>query len=161
MSRKVVILFGSKADVDFAEPLRRTLKEFGIDFDQRIASAHKTPEKVLKILGEYEKGKDELVYITIAGRSNALSGVVDANTKYPVIACPPYSEKFAGIDIYSSLRMPSGVAPLVILEPEAAALAAAKILALGDEELLKKISEYRSHIKKKVEVDDRTLRRPR
>lgn len=160
MSRKVVILFGSKADVDFAEPLRRTLKEFGIGFDQRIASAHKTPEKVLKILGEYEKGKDELVYITIAGRSNALSGLVDANTKYPVIACPSRSE-FAHIDIYSSLRMPSGVAPLVILEPEAAALAAAKILALGDEELSKKIAEYRSHIKEKVETDDRTLRRPR
>ncbi len=161
MSRKVVIVFGSRADVDFAEPLRRTLKEFGIDFDQRIASAHKTPEKVLKILGEYEKGGDKLVYITIAGRSNALSGLVDANTKYPVVACPPYSEKFAGIDIYSSLRMPSGVAPLVILEPEAAALAAAKILALGDEELSKKIAEYRSHIKEKVETDDRTLRRPR
>jgi 5-(carboxyamino)imidazole ribonucleotide mutase len=161
MSRKVVILFGSKADLDFAEPLRRTLKEFGIDFNQRIASAHKTPEKVLKILGEHEKGGDKLVYITIAGRSNALSGLVDANTKYPVIACPPYSEKFAGIDIYSSLRMPSGVAPLVILEPEAAALAAAKILAFDDEELSKKIAEYRRRIKEKVEVDDRALRRPR
>jgi 5-(carboxyamino)imidazole ribonucleotide mutase len=161
MSRKVVIVFGSRADVDFAEPLRCTLKEFGIDFDQRIASAHKTPEKVLKILGENEKGGDKLVYITIAGRSNALSGLVDANTKYPVIACPPYSEKFAGIDIYSSLRMPSGVAPLVILEPEAAALAAAKILAFEDEELLKKIAEYRSRTKEKVEVDDRALRRPR
>jgi 5-(carboxyamino)imidazole ribonucleotide mutase len=156
MSRKVVILFGSKADVDFAEPLRRTLKEFGIGFDQRIASAHKTPEKVLKILGEYEKGKDELVYITIAGRSNALSGLVDANTKYPVVACPPYSE-FAGIDIYSSLRMPSGVAPLVVLDPESAALAAAKMLALGDEKLSKKIAEYRRRVKEKVEEDDRVL----
>jgi len=156
MSRKVVILFGSKADVDFAEPLRRTLKEFGIDFDQRIASAHKTPEKVLKILGEYEKGKDELIYITIAGRSNALSGLVDANTKYPVIACPPRSE-FAHVDIYSSLRMPSGVASLVILDPKSAALAAAKMLALGDEKLSKKIAEYRRRIKEKVEVDDRAL----
>jgi 5-(carboxyamino)imidazole ribonucleotide mutase len=159
MLRKVVIIFGSKADVDFAEPMRRALKEFGIDFDQRIASAHKTPEKVLKILEEYEKGENELVYITIAGRSNALSGLVDANTKYPVIACPPYSEKFAGVDIYSSLSMPSGVAPLVILEPEAAALAAAKIFALGDEEISKKIAAYRRGVKEKLEADDRTLRR--
>ena len=156
--RKVVILFGSKADVDFAEPLRRMLKEFEINFDQRVASAHKTPEKVLKVLRECEKGKDEVVYITIAGRSDALSGMVDANTKYPVIACPPYSEKFAGADIYSSLRVPSGVAPLVVLEPEAAAIAAAKILALGDEGLSKKIEEFQHRIKEKVEVDDRALR---
>lgn len=159
MSRKVVIIFGSKADVDFAEPLRRVLREFGIDFEQRVASAHKAPEKVLKILEEYEKGENELIYITIAGRSNALSGLVDANTKYPVIACPPYSEKFAGVDIYSSLRMPSGVAPLVVLEPEAAALAAAKIFALSDEEISKKIAAYRRGIKEKLEADDRTLRR--
>ncbi len=159
MSRRVVILLGSKVDVDFAEPLRRTLKEFGIDFDQRIASAHKTPKKLLEILKEYEKRRGELVYITIAGRSNALSGLVDANTKYPVIACPPYSEKFAGIDIYSSLRMPSGVAPLVVLEPEAAALAAAKILALGDEGLSKKVTEYQHKKKEKVEAGDRALRR--
>lgn len=159
MPQKVVIIFGSKADVDFAEPLKRTLKEFGIDFDQRIASAHKTPEKVLKILGEYEKSGAELVYITIAGRSNALSGLVDANTKYPVIACPPYSEKFAGVDIYSSLRMPSGVAPLVIIEPEAAALAAAKIFALNNEEISKKIATHRRKIKEKLEADDQALRR--
>ena len=152
-------MFGSKADVDFAEPLRRTLKAFGIDFDQRIASAHKTPEKVLEMLRVYEKGKDEVVYITIAGKSNALSGMVDANTKYPVIACPPYSEKFAGVDIYSSLRVPRGVAPLVVLEPEAAALAAAKILSLGDEGLSKKIARYQRRMKEKVEADDRALKR--
>jgi len=156
MSRKVVILFGSKADVDFAEPMKRTLKEFGVDFDQRIASAHKTPEKVLDIIKEYEKSGDEVVYITVAGRSNALSGLVDANTKYPVIACPPRSE-FAHIDIYSSLCMPSGVAPLVILDPRSAALAAAKMLALGDEKLSKKIAEYRRRVKEKVEEDDRAL----
>jgi len=158
MSQKVVILFGSKVDVDFAKPLRRTLKEFGINFDQRIASAHKTPKKVLEILREYEKCEDELIYITVAGRSNALSGVVDANTKYPVIACPPYSEKLR-IDIYSSLRMPSGVAPLVLLEPEAAALAAAKILALNDEKLSKKIAKYQRRMKEKIEANDKTLRR--
>lgn len=159
MPKKVIVLFGSKANIGFAEPLRRALRAFGIDFDQRIASAHKTPEKVLEILRGYEKGKDEIVYITIAGRSNALSGLVDANTRFPVIACPPYSEEFAGIDIYSSLRMPSGVAPFVVLDPEAAALAAAKILALNDEGLSKKIAEYQRRKKEKVEADDRALKR--
>jgi 5-(carboxyamino)imidazole ribonucleotide mutase len=154
---KVIIIFGSRADADFAEPLRRTLKELGVPFEQRVASAHKAPEKVLGILKEYESG-DELVYITIAGRSNALSGLVDANTKYPVIACPPYSEKFGGANIYSSLLMPSGVAPLVVLEPEAAALAAAKILALTDGKISKKISAYQMRMKEKLEEDDRTLK---
>ncbi len=158
MSQKVVILFGSKVDVDFAKPLRRTLQEFGINFDQWITSAHKTPKKVLEILREYEKSEDELIYITVAGRSNALSGVVDANTKFPVIACPPCSERLS-IDIYSSLRMPSGVAPLVLLDPEAAALAAAKILALDNEKLSKKITNYQSQMKKKIEANNKTLRR--
>ncbi len=157
MTRKIVILFGSKSDTDFAEPIRRVLKEFGVDFDQRIASAHKTPEEVLEILKGYEKKGGEVVYITIAGRSNALSGMVDANTKYPVIACPPRPEKFWSVDIYSSLRMPSGVAPLVVLEPEAAALAAVKILSLGDKELSKKIAAYQGRIKEKVKADDQVL----
>jgi phosphoribosylaminoimidazole carboxylase PurE protein len=70
------------------------------------------------------------VYITVAGRSNALSGFVDAQVTAPVIACPPESEAFGGLDILSSLRMPRGVAPLVVLEPENAALAAAKMLGM-------------------------------
>jgi len=60
----------------------------------------------------------------VAGRSNALSGFLDAQVTAPVIACPPASEAFGGMDILSSLRMPRGVAPLVVLEPENAALAA-------------------------------------
>lgn len=159
MPPKVVVLYGSKKDLDFAEPLRRLLRDLGLGFDQRIASAHKTPERLLEILNEYERSGHEIVYITIAGMSNALSGLVDAHTKYPVIACPPYSEKFAGADIYSSLRVPSGVAPLVVLDPEAAALAAAKILALRDEGLSRKIEEYHRRLKEKVEEDDRALMR--
>ena len=155
--RKVVILYGSKADVDFGGPMRRLLEEFGINFDQRIASAHKTPEKVLRMLKEYESSGDEIVYITVAGRSNALSGFVDANARYPVISCPPNLEKFPA-DIYSSLRMPSGVAPLVILDPEAAALAAAKMLALGDGGLSKRITGYQRKMKEKIEAGDRSLR---
>jgi len=150
---------GSKSDFEFADKIVKTLKDFGIHYELRIASAHKTPEKVLEILREYEKGNENLVYITIAGRSNALSGMVYANTRYPVIACPLYSEKFSGIDIFSSLRMPSGVAPLVILEPESAALAAAKILSLKDQKLGEKVSEYQRKMKDKLEREDEELRK--
>ena len=150
---EVVIIMGSKADVEFSRKIAKFLDEFGISYTMRVASAHKTPEKVLKILKEY---KDAL-FITVAGRSNALSGFVDANTTSPVIACPPYSDKFSGLDVLSSLRMPSGVAPMVVLEPENAALAAAKILALKNEKLRKKVEEYQKKKKEEVESTDREV----
>lgn len=84
--------------------------------------------------------------------SNALSGFTDAQTFCPVIACPPYSDKFAGNDIYSSLRMPSGVAPLTVLSPENAALAAAKIIGLVNPEIQVKISSYQAN--KRIDLED-------
>lgn len=121
---------GSKADLPFAERVAVVLGEFGLPAELRIASAHKSVQHLLAMLAAYEADERLKVYITIAGRSNALSGLVDANVTAPVIACPPYSEEFGGMDLLSSLRMPSGVAPAVVLEPEAAALLAAKILGL-------------------------------
>ncbi len=151
---KVVIVMGSKFDLDFAKRIGKYLDEFGIEYEYRIASAHKTPERVLEILNEY----DRVVYITVAGRSNALSGFVDANTSNPVIACPPYSERFAGVDVFSSLRMPSGVAPMVILEPENAALAAAKIIGLYDDDVRKKVESYQRLKKLEVIKADEEIR---
>ena len=156
MERKVVILMGSRLDYEFSQKIADYLEKFGIKHEFRVASAHKTPEKVLKILKEYE-GKP-IVYITVAGRSNALSGMVDANTTRPVIACPPYSEKFAGVDIFSSLRVPSGIGLTVTLEPEGAAIAAAKIFALEDEELAKQIAEYQRSKKGEIEKADDEVR---
>ncbi|HLL49841.1 MAG TPA: AIR carboxylase family protein, partial [Thermomicrobiales bacterium] len=95
------------------------------------------------------------VYITVAGRSNALSGVVDANSRHPVIACPPYGERFGGMDLLSSVRMPGGVAPMLVLEPEGAALAAAKILAVGDPALSERIAAWRNDVQAQAMADDR------
>jgi 5-(carboxyamino)imidazole ribonucleotide mutase len=115
----------------------------------KVASAHKTPERVLKLVRELEKEVE--LFITVAGRSNALSGLVDAQTFKPVIASPVLSERFGGADIFSSLRMPSGVAPLVILEPEEAALAAAKIIGLYDPQVREKVKAYQEEKRKEVE----------
>lgn len=150
---KVVIIMGSGKDQEFSEYISSTLDEFEISYDTRVASAHKTPRKLLSIVEEYEN-EEGIVFITVAGRSNALSGFVDANTIWPVIACPPYSDKFGGADIFSSLRMPSGVGPLVLLDPESAALAAAKILALQDEEIYQKVSYYQKKAKDRVLKSD-------
>jgi 5-(carboxyamino)imidazole ribonucleotide mutase len=157
MTGKVVILMGSERDLEFCREIAKHLKAFGLEYEFRVASAHKTPQKVLEILKEFEQQK--IVYVTVAGRSNALSAFVDANTAKPVIACPPYSEKFGGADVYSSLRVPSGVGSLVTIEPEGAAVAVAKIFAAEDRALEKKVREYQNAKKKEIEKADESVRK--
>lgn len=135
----VILILGSPADRDFAAKITAALDDFGIPHVTRIASAHKVPHYLLDLLADYEADPQPKVYITVAGRSNALSGMVDASVAAPAIACPPYSDKFGGADVYSSLRTPSGVAPAVVLEPDNAALLAAKILGVGDAALRDKV----------------------
>lgn len=133
MTPLVPIIMGSKSDLDHGNAIAAALNGYGIDTEIRVASAHKAATYLLELLAEYESDPRPKVYVTIAGRSNALSGLVDGNVAAPVIACPPYSDRFGGADLFSSLRMPSGIAPLVVLDPGGAALAAAKILGVGDE----------------------------
>jgi 5-(carboxyamino)imidazole ribonucleotide mutase len=152
---KVKIIMGSEGDSEFCKKIGKVLDKYGISYEYRVASAHKTPEKGLEILKEDKE--ETLVYITVAGRSNALSGFVDFNTHRPVIACPPYSDKFAGADIFSSLRMPSGSGALTVIEPEAAAIAATKILGLKDEKLAKKVKQSQKELKEKVQRSDKEV----
>ena len=150
----VVILMGSKSDLPFVARITETLDALGVDYGRRVASAHKSARYLLDLLAEYEAGGEVGVYITVAGRSNALSGMADANVAAPVIACPPYSEKYGGADLYSSLRMPSGVAPAVVIEPAGAALLACKILAVGDAELRGRVTAIqRAHTAAIVSTD--------
>ena len=142
MTSQVIIIMGSKSDLSHAQLIVKTLMALEISYQMRICSAHKATQRLLEILHGYEE-EGPLVYITIAGRSNALSAVVDANTRYPVIACPPYSDRFGGMDLLSSLRLPSGIASPTILEPEGAAMLAAKMLALSDEQLLQRLLHYK------------------
>jgi 5-(carboxyamino)imidazole ribonucleotide mutase/phosphoribosylaminoimidazole-succinocarboxamide synthase len=124
----VVIIMGSKTDQPHVEKITEALTRFDLSHQLCIASAHKSVVHLLELLAAFEADPAPKVYLTVAGRSNALSGMVDANVMAPVIACPPYSDAFAGADVFSSLRMPSGVAPALVLEPANAALLAAKIL---------------------------------
>ncbi len=157
MKGKAVIIMGSERDLEFCREIAKTLKTLTVDYEFRVASAHKTPSKVLEILKEFENEK--VVYVTVAGRSNALSAFVDSNTAKPVIACPPYSEKYGGADIYSSLRVPSGVGTVVTIEPEGAAIAVAKIFAVEDPNLEKVIKGYQSEKKKEIDRADETTRK--
>jgi 5-(carboxyamino)imidazole ribonucleotide mutase len=157
LDAKAVIIMGSERDVEFCREVAKYLKILGVNYEFRVASAHKTPEKVLVVLKEFEK--ENAVYITVAGRSNALSAFVDANTSKPVIACPPYSEKYGGADVFSSLRVPSGIGSVVTIEPEGAAIVVAKIFALNDNALEKRVKDYQSGKKKEVEKANETVKK--
>lgn len=157
MSPLLVILMGSKSDLGFAQKVKEAAQSFGFEVVMRVASAHKTAAHALKLLQQYESDPRPKVYVTIAGRSNALSGFTDGAVTAPVIACPPTSEAFAGADIFSSLRMPSGIAPAVVLEPVNAALLAAKIIAVADPEMRKAVKAYQAKMQNVILADDQEV----
>ncbi len=151
-----VIIMGSSADIGWAGRIEQELKNLGVESVIRVASAHKVPLYCLEVVKEYEKKAG--VFITVAGRSNALSGFVDAQTHLPVIACPPYGEKYAGADLFSSISMPSGVAPMVVCDAGNAALAAAKILAGSDNRVLEKLKTQQEKLKDDIKKDDQEIK---
>lgn len=157
MSGKAVIIMGSERDLDFSREIAKYLKLLEVTYEFRVASAHKSPESVLEIIKEFQNEK--IVYITVAGRSNALSAFVDANSSKPVIACPPYSETYSGVDIFSSLRVPSGVGSVVAIEPEGAAIAAAKIFALEDTVAAETVKGYQASKKKELEQANESVKK--
>jgi len=126
--KKAILILGSDKDLDHAQKITDKLNEYDIANETHVASAHKNPLKVLEIL-ENNKNAKKLVYITIAGRSNALSGFVAANSDFPTIACPPFADKIDMlVNIHSTLQMPSEVPVMTVLDPGNAALAAKRIL---------------------------------
>lgn len=159
MPGRVVIVMGSKSDLDHVNRIVEQLEAFGIEHTLRVASAHKSVRHLLNILDHSEESGETFVFIAVAGRSNALAGMMDANTTRPVITCPPVSLTFAGADIYSSLRMPSGVAPMIVLDPKGAALAAAKVLALSDPALVIRIAAYQAEMTESVVEADQDLKK--
>lgn len=128
----VIIVMGSPSDKAYGDKIAECLITFGLAYEILYASAHKTPLHLLHLIEATERKyvNEPRVYITVAGLSNGLSGMVDAAVQVPVIACPPIDthDVFASYDMFSSLRMPSGVAPAVVLNPLNAALLSAKIL---------------------------------
>ncbi len=153
----LVILMGSRADEDHCHRIADAARSFGLDTVLRVGSAHKTAEHVLNILAEYKADPRPKVYITVAGRSNALSGFTDGAVSDPVIACPPPSDAFGGVDVFSSLRMPSGISPAVVLEPVNAALLAAKILGLVDPAVREAVALFQRKQADKITDDDAAL----
>lgn len=129
---KVIIISGSKSDKEFVNKIEVALDEVGIAHEWEAASAHKETARVLELLNAWESSGDNIVYITVAGRSNALSGVVACNVKHPVLAVPPFKDKVDFmVNINSTLQMPSNTPVLTVLEPKNAAQAIQRIFAFA------------------------------
>ena len=137
----VCIISGSTSDGDIVRKVESTLERFGIDYESHIASAHRTPKKVEEIV----TSSDAKVFIAVAGLSAALPGVIAAHTPKPVVGCPK-DVKLNGMDaLLSMVQMPPGVpvATVGIDNGKNAAVLAAEILAINDEELAKAIMDAR------------------
>ncbi len=141
----VPFILGSKVDLPHAEKIAAVLDDYGIKYAVHVASAHKAPKVTLEIIEKYNEKKESVVFVTIAGRSNALSGLVTGSTHFPVIACPPFSDKSDYLtNIHSTLQMPSETPALAVVDPKNAGQAVARLLSLTNKDLAKKV---KNHIK--------------
>lgn len=131
-NKLVVIIAGSERDNAWIDKITTELNKLNIHSKAYVASAHKTPKKVLAILDNYEMYDNrKIVYICVAGMTNALGGVVAANTRYPTINCPPFKDKLDLLtDINSSIRNPSYVPAMTVLSPLNTAICCKRILNL-------------------------------
>lgn len=153
--KKVAVIMGSDSDLPIAQKTAEQLKEFGIPFEVRVISAHRTPDDA----SEFSKNAVNNgfgVIISIAGMAAHLGGVLAANTTLPVIAVPVKSS-FDGLDaLLASVQMPSGipVATVAVGGGKNAAILAAEMLALSDSELSNKLTLMREKMTEEVRKKD-------
>ncbi|XP_068830939.1 bifunctional phosphoribosylaminoimidazole carboxylase/phosphoribosylaminoimidazole succinocarboxamide synthetase isoform X1 [Capricornis sumatraensis] len=129
---RVIVLMGSTSDLSHCEKIKKACGTFGIPCELRVTSAHKGPDETLRIKAEYEGDGIPTVFVAVAGRSNGLGPVLSGNTAYPVISCPPLTPDWGAQDVWSSLRLPSGLGCSTILSPEGSAQFAAQIFGLNN-----------------------------
>ena len=157
---KVGIIMGSKSDYPVMKEAENILKDFGIDYEIDIVSAHRTPEKMM----EYSKNAHKNgISVIIAGAGGAahLPGMVASNSVLPVIGVPINSRNsIDGWDsVLSILQMPSGVpvATVALDGAKNAGILAAQILGINDSEVSSRIKKFKSDLADKVVKDDSTL----
>lgn len=151
----VCVLLGSKSDLEKAKGAFEIFKQFNVNFDVHIASAHRTPERVKDIV----ENSIHDVFLVFAGLSAALPGAVAALTTKPVIGVP-LSGRVPFDSLLSMVQMPKGV-PVAVVGVDNVingALMCIQILAIKDKNLEKKVLEYRESMKEKVAKDEEEVR---
>lgn len=145
MQKKVAVIMGSDSDFPVVAPAVKRLKGFGIETEVRVMSAHRTPEMAAEFAANAQK-EGYGVIIAAAGKAAHLAGVLAAHTTLPVIGIPVKSTSLDGLDaLLSTVQMPPGipVATVGIDGADNAAILAAQMLALADEELRQKLTQMK------------------
>jgi len=159
----VVIFIGSESDFDIVKNAIETLRKFDIPFALEISSAHRSPERTLKLVRKFEDEGAE-VFIAVAGKAAHLAGVVAAHTVRPVIGVPVESGGLGGLDaLLSIVQMPKGVPVATMGTGKTgaanAALLAVEILSLKKPALRKKLLEHKKKMASQVEADSEKLKK--
>jgi 5-(carboxyamino)imidazole ribonucleotide mutase len=157
----VLIVMGSDSDLPVMEEGSKVLAEFGVPFEMRISSAHRSPKRTAELAAE-AAGRGIRVIIAGAGMAAHLAGVIAAETCLPVIGVPMGGSALHGMDaLYSTVQMPAGipVATMAIGKAGAknAGIFAMQILALGDPMLKERLSAFREKMAREVEEKDLAL----
>ena len=160
---KVAIIMGSNADWPVLEPAEKPLKEFGVEVEVVVASAHRTPELAKEFAaGARDRGVEAI--IAAAGAAAHLGGVIASYTTLPVIGIPINATPLNGMDsLLSFVQMPSGipVATMAINGAKNAAIFAVEILAGAHPELVKKLADARVKMQEEVKAKGEKLAQAR
>jgi 5-(carboxyamino)imidazole ribonucleotide mutase len=157
----VSIIMGSKSDYDVMKNCADTLEKFGVKYELIIASAHRTPQRTKDYVKNAET-KGAKVFICAAGMAAHLAGAVSATTTKPRVGVPMKGGAMDGMDaMLSTVQMPSGMPVATVALGKAGAINAAylamQILAIGDDELAKKLTDDRLAQVEKVENDSKDI----
>lgn len=158
---KVAIVMGSLSDKELGEKVTKILEKFGVDYEMRVISAHRTPHIAFEFAEKAEENGIEVI-IAIAGKAAHLAGVIAGITTLPVIGIPAKSSTMDGLDsLLSVVQMPKGVpvATVAIDGGENGGLLAVQILSLKYPELKRKLKEYKKEMAEDVALMDKTIRK--
>lgn len=157
--KKVAIIMGSDSDLPIIKKALTELKDFGVEYECHIMSAHRTPEKVCEF-AKVARDNGFGVIICAAGMAAHLAGVVAGHTTLPVIGIPCSSKNFDGLDaLLATVQMPSGipVATVAVDGAKNAAVLAVQILALSDDVLAEKLVKAKHDMVAQIEEKDKQL----
>lgn len=149
----VVILAGSGSDAEHVKKITSALVTYGIPFDVRVASAHKQTEKLAALVREYDSMKGPLVYIAVAGGTDALSGTISWASIRPVISCPPDAPN------QSCLTNPPGSSNVYVARPDNAARFVAQMFSSCNPDYATAIINANAKKISDLENDDKRLRK--
>jgi len=159
MSKKVAVIMGSDSDFPVVSPAIKRLKNFGIPVEVRVMSAHRTPDAAAEF-SKNAKAEGFGVIIAAAGKAAHLGGVLAAHTTLPVIGIPVKSSTLDGLDaLLATVQMPAGipVATVAIDGADNAAILAAQMLALSDENLAAQLQQMKVDMEKGVAAKNEAL----